>query len=76
MRRRLALAVHLGEGRQNLLLDEPFANLDEEGKEVLRKVLARETGSGRSVLLVVHDPELLAGLQYRKFRLVEGKGVP
>jgi heme ABC exporter ATP-binding subunit CcmA len=76
MRRRLALAVHLGERRQNLLLDEPFANLDEEGKEVLRGVLAREVGSGRSVMVVVHDDNLLAGLKFRRYGLVEGKEVP
>jgi heme ABC exporter ATP-binding subunit CcmA len=73
MRRRLALAIHLAEGRPNLILDEPFANLDEGGKQVLRQALAREAKEGRSVVLVVHDIALLEGVKHRRFHLVEGK---
>jgi ABC-type multidrug transport system ATPase subunit len=73
MRRRLALAIHLAEGRSNLILDEPFANLDEGGKEVLRQALAREAREGRSVVLVVHDLALLEGVKHRRYHLVEGK---
>ncbi len=75
MRRRTALATHLHSGRTNILLDEPFANLDEGGKQTLRNALRRSTVEGCSIALVVHDLAPLEGAKYRVVRLEEGKAV-
>jgi ABC-2 type transport system ATP-binding protein len=47
----------LGEPRL-LLLDEPFASVDERGREVLWLALRRRTEAGRSVLLTTHEAAL------------------
>ena len=42
-----------------LLLDEPFADLDDAGSSRLRQTIARARGDGRSVVIATHaHPEL------------------
>ncbi|MFH1689472.1 MAG: ABC transporter ATP-binding protein [Candidatus Eisenbacteria bacterium] len=45
----------LGEPRL-LVLDEPFASVDERARELLWGALKRRARSGRSVVLATHDP--------------------
>jgi putative hydroxymethylpyrimidine transport system ATP-binding protein len=54
-RQRVALARTLMEDRPVLLLDEPFSALDARLRSEMQD-LAAETLSGRTVLLVTHDP--------------------
>lgn len=56
-RRRLHLALGLL-GRPELwLLDESWAGLDTEGREILWDLVARHRGGGGTTLLVSHEPE-------------------
>ena len=43
-----------------ILLDEPEAHLDAEGRQHLAKTLANLCRAGRSVVLASHSPEILA----------------
>ncbi|MFK0289157.1 thiol reductant ABC exporter subunit CydD [Streptomyces sp. NPDC090442] len=74
-RQRIALARAFLADRPIVLLDEPTANLDGETEEALVEAVAR-LAAGRTVLLVVHRPALLA-VADRTVRLVapeEGAG--
>ncbi|TMF73522.1 MAG: ATP-binding cassette domain-containing protein [Chloroflexi bacterium] len=58
-RRRASLARVEAERVQVLLLDEPFADLDEAGAVRLRQTIARARDDGRSVVVATHaHPEL------------------
>jgi heme exporter protein A len=70
MRQRLGLAracLHLP---ALLLLDEPTASLDEEGRGLLRRLL--EEG-GRTVIAATHEPAWFAGLGGRVAALEAGR---
>ncbi|HVE92226.1 MAG TPA: heme ABC exporter ATP-binding protein CcmA [Actinomycetota bacterium] len=54
MKRRVAIACALLPDPKLLLLDEPFAGLDEPGAEALVSVLA---GRGPAVLIATHEPD-------------------
>lgn len=56
MRQRVALARCIVRRADLLLLDEPYAGLDEEGKAVVDEVVLEAAGEGRTVLLATHDP--------------------
>ncbi len=55
--RRAALAAVLARGRKLLLLDEPTAGLDLDGRRVLARVLDEMACMGCSILLATHDME-------------------
>jgi molybdate transport system ATP-binding protein len=75
-RQRVALARALAVRPKLLLLDEPFASVDEDGTESLRE-LVRETVSTRGVpvVLVTHDKADAAALGDRLVRFVRGRTV-
>ena len=58
-RRRLALASALVRDPRLLLLDEPHAGLDAEGRGVLDDVLRTAADEGRAVLLASHELDRL-----------------
>jgi len=62
MKRRLALARLLLQSADLWLLDEPYASLDEEGRELVDQLLAGARLAGRTVLVASHEPERLAPL--------------
>jgi heme ABC exporter ATP-binding subunit CcmA len=59
MAQRLALARACLHGPALLLLDEPTAGLDAEGRDLLREVLAEP---GRTVVVSTHEPAWFDGL--------------
>ena len=59
MLQRLALARACLHGPSLLLLDEPTAGLDADGRELLREVLAEP---GRTVIVSTHEPAWFEGL--------------
>jgi heme exporter protein A len=61
MQQRLALCRTLLHEPDLLLLDEPFAGLDEEGTELLDAELGALAGT-RTLLLATHDPARVASL--------------
>lgn len=78
-KRRLALAVALAREPKLLLLDEPHAGLDAQGREVLDEIVAAAPGEGRAVLLASHELERARALAHREVKVVAGRtlgGVP
>ena len=72
-RRRLALAVALVRRPRLLLLDEPHAGLDAEGRAVLDSVLDRTAGTNRAVVLASHELERTRPLVSREVVLTAGQ---
>jgi len=68
MQQRLALCRTLLHEPDLLLLDEPYAGLDEEGAELLDGELAALAGA-RTLLLATHDAERMAPLASRRLAL-------
>ena len=56
MRQRIALARVLLRAPDLLLLDEPYAGLDEEAKDLVDEVVAGTASRGGTVILATHDP--------------------
>jgi ABC-type multidrug transport system ATPase subunit len=68
-RRRLGLATGLVRPKQLLVLDEPEARLDAEGRAWLVERLRREKEAGVAILLASHHPELVDALADQIVRL-------
>lgn len=60
-RQRVLLARALAGGPAILVLDEPDTALDARGLMTLRRVIAEETGAGRTILFVSHDTDSMGG---------------
>lgn len=71
MRQRVALARTLMEERRVVLLDEPFSALDARTRAEMQE-LSAELLSGRTVLLVTHDPGEAARLAHAIFLMDSG----
>jgi heme ABC exporter ATP-binding subunit CcmA len=56
MRQRLALARAFLRRADVLLLDEPYAGLDAQGRALVDELVAAAGRSGRTVVLATHDP--------------------
>ncbi|MFI8518283.1 ATP-binding cassette domain-containing protein [Streptomyces sp. NPDC085481] len=69
--RRVELARALAGAPHTLLLDEPAAGLDEEETAALARILAAVAADGLAVLVVEHDPDLVAGIA-RTVHTMEG----
>jgi ABC-type multidrug transport system ATPase subunit len=65
MLQRLALCRAFLHDPALLLLDEPFAALDEQGADLLQE----ELGGGRTVVVAAHDPARLAALSTSRLAL-------
>ena len=72
--RRAALAGILAARPQAIVLDEPFAGLDEPGRDALGELLVELRASGGITLVVVsHDDDLPDGLVDRVVQLERGR---
>jgi heme ABC exporter ATP-binding subunit CcmA len=72
-RRRLSLAVALARGPRLLLLDEPHAGLDEDGRAVLADVVRAAPAEGCTVLLASHELDLARALATREVHVIAGQ---
>ena len=59
MRRRLGLARAFAAGRKVILLDEPFAFLDQAWQETVAEEIAAQAAAGASLALTAHSPDTL-----------------
>lgn len=58
----VAVAGLLAMRPRHLVLDEPTAQLDPEGKRLVREALGRLAGEGMAFLIAEHDTDLLAAI--------------
>ncbi|WP_147820701.1 ATP-binding cassette domain-containing protein [Salidesulfovibrio onnuriiensis] len=72
MRRRLSLARAFAVNPAILLLDEPFAFLDDHWQETVADKIEKHRAAGNAVLLVSHQMRCLATLQCRVITIPEG----
>jgi len=72
-RRRLAIAVALARDPRVLLLDEPHAALDAEGREVLDAVVRAAPSEGRTVLIASHELDRARAIATREVELRAGQ---
>jgi energy-coupling factor transport system ATP-binding protein len=72
-RRRLNLAAALIGDPDLLMLDEPFAGQDMKHAEGLACLLAKVANAGKGVLLVGHDPDIMAWCCHRIVFLEHGR---
>lgn len=75
-RRRLALAVALTGDPELLLLDEPHAGLDPDGRGVLDDVVRSAPDVGTTVIIASHETERVRSLADREVRVVGGRAHP
>jgi heme ABC exporter ATP-binding subunit CcmA len=72
-RRRLSVAMALVRQPRLLLLDEPHAGLDAEGRTTLDEVLTHTAGTGRAVVIASHELERARPLATREVVLTGGQ---
>jgi heme ABC exporter ATP-binding subunit CcmA len=72
-RRRLAVAVALSRNPLLLLLDEPHAGLDADGRAFLDEVVRSAPSEGRTVLLASHELEHARTLASREVVITAGQ---
>lgn len=72
-RRRLSLAIAIARTPRLLLLDEPHAGLDDQGRAVLEDIVREAPANGRTVMLASHELELARLLCTREVRVVAGQ---
>jgi len=71
-KQRAALARALINDPAVVLADEPTGNLDDENTRVVLELLARINAQGRTVVVISHDPEVVAAAG-RVIRLRDGR---
>ena len=72
-RRRVALAIALARDPRLLLLDEPHAGLDDQGRTVLDDVVRTAPSEGRTVLIASHELDRARPLATREVRISAGQ---
>jgi len=72
-RRRLSLAVALARDPRLLLLDEPHAGLDPDGRALVDQIVRGAAADGRAVVLASHEVERARALVDREVRVVGGR---
>ncbi len=72
-KQRVALAATLALGTEVLILDEPTSELDEEGTQMLFRIIERLKAEGTTVLIVEHKLDALFALADRMVFLERGR---
>ena len=72
MRKRLSLARLSLLARPLTLVDEPFANLDQAGRQTALDILGEVRQRGQTLILAAHEPELAAQVASRTLLLRAG----
>lgn len=72
MRQRLSIAQAIMERPSLILLDEPTNALDDDGKRLVRGILAEEKRRGATIVVVSHDAEELGAISDYRFVMSNG----
>ncbi len=72
-RKRVSLASAFSRECELLLLDEPHASLDQDGKELLEMASVRFKELGKSVVVASHEFERMLALSDRRYRMESGQ---
>jgi heme ABC exporter ATP-binding subunit CcmA len=72
-RRRCALAVATVRDSELVLLDEPHAALDHDGRELVDLAIADAAARGSTVVVVSHEPELIRPFSQRELVMDDGR---
>jgi heme exporter protein A len=73
MRKRLALAKMLLLLPDLILLDEPFAALDPEGKNLVEDLMLEQQKRGATLIVASHEPERTSKIATRSVMLEQGQ---
>lgn len=73
MKQRLAVAQAIMEKPDVIMLDEPTNALDDEGVEIVRKIILEEKERGALILLASHNSSDISILADQVYRLNNGK---
>ena len=73
-RRRASLAVLVARDTRLWLLDEPHAGLDQDGRDLLDRLLAGSRAAGRTVMFASHEHERAEASADRVIHLAGGRG--
>lgn len=73
MKQRLSIAQAIFENPDILLLDEPTNALDDEGVELIRKLLTNLRDNGKIILIASHNKEDISLLADKVIKVTEGK---
>ena len=76
MEQRLAMARAMIHGPSLLLLDEPFAALDAEGRARIESLMKSALDEGSSVVATAHQPFAIEGCAFDLYEIVRGQVVP
>jgi heme exporter protein A len=76
MQRRLGIARLILRAPRILLLDEPYANLDAEGIDLMNSILGDIVRSGGAALVALHELAPARGMLARTVSLVDGRIEP
>jgi heme ABC exporter ATP-binding subunit CcmA len=74
-KRRLALGVALVRDARLLLLDEPHAGLDADGRDLLEALVLQAAAEGRTVVFSSHELDRARALAHREVRMRAGEVV-
>lgn len=73
MKQRLGIAAAIMEKPEIVILDEPTNSLDEDGVELVKRIVREEKDRGALVIISCHDAEILKGLSDETFLLEQGR---
>ena len=73
MRQRLVIAQAFMENPELIILDEPTNSLDEEGVEMLYRLVREHKNNGATVLIASHSPEDIEALCDKKYYIYRGR---
>jgi heme exporter protein A len=73
MKKRLALTRLALLSRPLVLVDEPFANLDAEGRELAIALMGQARAAGSTLIVAAHEPELSLRVAPRALVLEDGR---